>query len=143
GLQLMLIAATHLGLLAAYNLCGVMNLSYAFTFFLDGDKFNQASARYLTEEQKLDKNNYAIPTLQGILTAMYPTLEWLGKEDLETEEWHQYSPITHIDEISNPVTFLHSSADFLVPLNQLTERYAYKEFGSDLPAELKIRLKDL
>ncbi|MDO5628066.1 MAG: hypothetical protein Q4G43_07075 [Mobilicoccus sp.] len=53
--------------------------------------------------------------------------------DAGIERWEAFSPTVLANTLSNPVVINHHTADVLVPLDQVTARYAYDDMGESTP----------
>lgn len=133
GFQTYMLSALHLGINCAYVLCGIVNLAFLVNYIKQNHAINQAFEPQLTEEEKKSNDNYPLPNIRKVYHALLPTMEALGAEDLESETWVDYSPVSHLEEITHPVLLLHSTADILVPVNMLTGKVNNRDSRSDLP----------
>lgn len=61
----------------------------------------------------------AVPVLRAVLVPMAEGLRAAYGEDLTGTGWSAHSPVEHVDRITCPVTAVFSTADFLVPLDQV------------------------
>ncbi|MEV0011200.1 hypothetical protein [Streptomyces sp. NPDC047973] len=61
----------------------------------------------------------AVPVLRAVLVPMAEGLRAAYSEDLSGTGWSAHSPVEHVDRITCPVAAVFSTADFLVPLDQV------------------------
>jgi len=66
--------------------------------------------------------SHKIPLLSMVANSLTPAAEVFGS-DYGGETWFQHSPIGHISRITAPVSVIFSTADVLVPINQIGEKW--------------------
>lgn len=82
-----------------------------------------------------------IPFL-GMVSGMFePILDnFPNKEDFV--RWESFSPTGLTDTYSSPIVINHYSSDVLVPVDQITREFTYKENGSSMPESFSTRLNN-
>ncbi|MGQ0634564.1 MAG: alpha/beta hydrolase family protein [Planctomycetaceae bacterium] len=78
------------------------------------------NAAYLVLQK--DRLTPAVPTLYGIRPFVEPCLEVYGG-DPNDETWFRHSPLAHVTTITCPVSVFWTTADVLVPMNQIGNRW--------------------
>ena len=142
GYQAMMQSAVHLGLNCAYDMCGSVNILHGYKYLARYGDLCAVHERGLPDEQKDLKDYYPGPVLKEVYDFLRLTGErYFGAYGMK--DWRLHSPVTHLAEITHPVLMLHSTADLLLPLNAVTERYAYGDVEGDLPEGFAIGLAEL
>jgi hypothetical protein len=65
-----------------------------------------------------------VPVLMGMFLQMNGALEQVYGRDLSGPGWFPHSPVAHLERITGPVGTLFSTADFLVPIEQVGTQVA-------------------
>lgn len=143
GYQTLMLCALGFGINCGYAICGVMNMAYQFQYLIQNNKLNQEAEKIIEIEKKDDFNSYPIPMVKAIHDGFMPTGVALGLDDIEGDKWYSFSPISHLEEISSPMLLSHSTADIVVPIFQVSEKHAPREFSADLPPTFKMHLIDI
>lgn len=78
------------------------------------------NAAYLLNQK--DVITPRVPALFGIRAAIEPCLKVYG-EDVNDLTWFLHSPLAHLPTITCPVSAVWTTADVLVPMNQIGERW--------------------
>lgn len=73
-----------------------------------------------------------VPALFGIRPMIEPCLKVYG-EDVNDKTWFLHSPIAHLPTITCPVSAVWTTADMLVPIDQIGERWVHPFAPSDFP----------
>ena len=85
------------------------------------------------------------PIIQMITSAFVEWIEpWKSGygEDFGSTSWFDHSPVAHVDRITCPVQLMTSSADFLVPVDQFSRRFAEPTLA-DPPTHVTIAAEEL
>ena len=73
-----------------------------------------------------------VPALFAIRPMIEPCLEVYG-EDVNDRTWFLHSPLAHLPTITCPVSAVWTTADMLVPMNQIGERWVQPFDGKEYP----------
>ncbi len=73
-----------------------------------------------------------VPALFAIRPAIEPCLKVYG-EDVNERTWYLHSPLAHLSTITCPVSAVWTTADMLVPIDQIGERWVRPFAASDFP----------
>ena len=76
-----------------------------------------------------------VPALFGIRPFVEPCLKVYG-EDVNDRTWYLHSPIAHLDTITCPVSAVWTTADMLVPIDQIGARWVHPFAPADFPVGL-------
>jgi len=147
GYMAMMLSALHLGIAASICQSGILNFYFTGRCFLS--EINRMNAEAWKNAPESAKKNfdtlleYAPFPLHGAVfetcgysltdAAAYEGMKGFGVE---------YSPVFYGDCYSNPVLFLHNTADSLVPIDQVTTRFTYQKNGASIPETLSFRMAD-
>ena len=142
GYQTWMLCSTHLGILSAYSLMGVVNLSYNLSYFFNNQLINESLAAKNTQDNKDEPGSYPFPAVKGGYNLLYETGIWLGEKDMQTERWKKYSPVLFLERVVNPMLMAHSTADALVPMGQLSQKHVRQTESNPLP-DFKFSLDEL
>jgi len=83
-----------------------------------------------------------VPVLFGIRPAIEPCLKVYG-EDVNDRTWFLHSPLAHLSTITCPVSAVWTTADMLVPMDQVGERWVRPFAPSEFPAGLTMDPNEL
>ena len=83
-----------------------------------------------------------VPVLFGIRPAIEPCLKVYG-EDVNDRTWFLHSPLAHLPTITCPVSAVWTTADMLVPMDQVGERWVRPFAASEFPTGLTMDPKVL
>jgi len=96
------------------------------------------AAYYLKQKSRLDSS---VPAAAGIL----PIIEQVAKvygENTDDKTWYSHSPLSHIPTITCPVSVAWTTADMLVPIPQIGDKWIRPFEGKGFPADFTMdRLK--
>ncbi|WP_435286447.1 hypothetical protein [Streptomyces bacillaris] len=87
----------------------------------------------------------AVPVLRAVFVPMAEGLRAAYGEDLTGTGWSAHSPVEHVDRITCPVAAVFSTADFLVPLDQVGSGIAGRrsQATAAYPEHASVRLLDV
>jgi len=142
GYMTLMLSIIQSGILGAGCQLGITNMLYEQRYISYNNRFNEEYKASLPDERKNDLASFPIPLVKICYDLINDTGVFLGEEDSENCLLKLFSPVTHMAEINHPVVFYHSSADVMVPINQLTEKYIFRKHEEDLPADFKSDLRD-
>lgn len=115
GYAALLVAAEAFPATAAAVKVPVVNLAYQGAYLM-------ANGPRLAAEPPAEQ------PLQGALMSMFlPFIDGWRRGyggDVSAPGWYEHSPVAHLDRISCPVTVCFSTADFLVPIEQVGQEVA-------------------
>lgn len=144
GHHVLQLSAFVLGLCCAYSMSGVCNLAYNLGRYIpEADKVNEMAKASLPKKDQNDLMKYPLPFVRSVALTFQKTCQALGAENPESPGWVDASPVTHANAITQPVLFSHSTADLIVPVHQITNRYAPSLLASDLPEGYRMGLCEL
>ncbi len=147
GYMTMMLSVIHLGLAASICQSGILNFYFTGRCFLSAiNRLNEKAWKKAPEEAKKNFDTlieYAPFPLHGAVFAtcgysLTDSAAYEGTKGFGVE----YSPVFYGDCYSNPVLFLHNTADSLVPVDQVTKRYTYTKNGASIPKTLSFRMAD-
>lgn len=83
-----------------------------------------------------------VPALSAVGTALKPSVDVYGP-DFGSETWYASSPIAHLDSITCPISVVWSTADVLVPINQIGAEWIRSGKGGNFPNGFTMVPKEL
>ncbi|WP_343556232.1 hypothetical protein [Sphingobacterium sp.] len=83
--------------------------------------------------------NFPIP-IQGMISKLFRPINDNFKNEKDPM-WEATSPVSMARQFSNPTVINHNTGDILVPIDQITKKYAYKNNDGTLPKGFNGRME--
>ncbi len=131
GYMSMMLNELQMGTCAAVANSPITNLYYNLAVHFPAcDEVNRSAGFF----------DFPIP-VQGMVTKFFrPNNDcFAGADD---PRWAALSPLGMARCVSNPVVINHCTGDILVPIDQVTKRYSYREHDGTLPDGFPVRMGD-
>ena len=129
GYTALMLCELQMGVCAAVAHSPVANLYYNFAvYFRKCDELNAAAG----------EGGLPVP-VQGMISSTFRPINdsFSGADD---PRWEALSPVALIQCLSSPVVVNHYTADVLVPVDQITKRFAYADDDGSFPDGFPIRM---
>lgn len=96
------------------------------------------AAYYLKQKSRIDAST---PAVASIVPIIEQTARLYG-DNTDDKTWYQHSPLPHLATITCPVSVIWTTADMLVPINQIGDSWVRSFDGKGFPREFTMdRLK--
>lgn len=152
GYTALMLSALHLGVCASIANSPISNIYFnLYQYFPESIKFNVPEKKKDTPEgqraiEKLGPfgeilSKFPMPILAAIIDSFIPILDNFPNPD-DTARWEAFSPVGLADCFTSPIVINHLTSDVLVPIDQISKKYAYVENGKSMPEGLNVHLNE-
>lgn len=139
GYMAMMLSILHLGICGTISYSGIFNQYFNTCCYMKSvHDLNMTAFSKLSGEEQQNHD-----TLVSVLPMrlQFDLQKWFGWFDADNQkDYVTLTPCRYTECFSNPVLFAHFTSDNLVPIDQVTHRYAYEESGESLPDGVKYRM---
>ncbi|MFS0751665.1 alpha/beta hydrolase family protein [Oceanobacillus sp. 1P07AA] len=131
GYTTLMLSQLHMGTVASIANSPIANIYFnAHVYFPKADEVNRNSGLF----------NFKMPVQGMISKSFQPINDILPKEN--DPLWEALSPVSMAKSFSSPVVINHNTADILVPVDQITNKYTYDDNDGTLPKGFNASLED-
>ena len=148
GYMTLMLNALQSGICCAVANGPITNFYFNFKYYFPkANAYNLKAIMAMTEEERKDVvtmlSKLPIPFVGAIGggAGFTAALENFPDEN-EVERWEAFSPTAICEAFGNPIYITSCTSDILVPVDQITRRFTYKENGESLPKGFDCTLPD-
>lgn len=140
GYMAMMLSILHLGICCTVSFSGIFNQYFNTCCYMRSvHGLNMLQYEKLNEDEK---KNHDILAKSLPMPLQFDLQKWFAWFEPDNQkDYVTLSPCKYVSCFSAPILFAHYTSDNLVPIDQVTHRYAYQSAGASLPAGIKYRLE--